>query len=129
VCCNNFKFCFNHDVLVHLCVHIIFAWSIVNVCTTFSGFLVCLRALDYPPTCGFDVGVYSICCELHIDDLILLPLGVRFTVVRDVGCTLGFQFVLVLSFVCCDHDITVKYVCFYVSLSVELLAFRRRCFF
>jgi hypothetical protein len=94
-----------------------------------SGFLVRLLALDCPPVCRFDAGVCSMHCELHINDLTLLALGVCFSVVKDVGFMLGFQFVSVVRFVCCDHESTTKYVGFLVSLSVEPLAFRQLRFF
>jgi hypothetical protein len=52
----------------------------------------------------------------------LLALGAHFSIVRAVGYMLGFQFVLVLGFACCECESVARCVDFPASLSVALLA-------
>jgi hypothetical protein len=55
---------------------------------------MCARTSNRFPllVCRFNAGIYSMCCELRIDALKLLALGVCFSVMRAIGCTLDFSF-------------------------------------
>jgi hypothetical protein len=53
-----------------------------------SRFPLRLRMLNCLLGCRFDVGIYSMCCELRINTMRLLTLGIR---VRVVGSTLCFS--------------------------------------